>query len=220
MQANEMVTGNHSPYASLSGTATLTITPYDLTTFPKTITLDFGTSNVMCNDGHYRRGKLVMVATGWYRDSASVITVTPDAYYVDDNLVEGLISVTNKGHNAAGHMNHDIYIDGTVSDNGGNMISYHSERNNEWIEGESTTLDPWDDVHLITGTAYGTNVYGEDYTMTVTSPLRLQASCQWITSGILVIATDDYQAIVDYGNGDCDGTVTIQLNGNYYVLNV
>ena len=220
MQASETVTGNRAMYSSLSGTATLTIDPFDLTTFPKTVTLDFGSTNVLCNDGNYRRGKIVMVATGWYHDSLSVITVTPDSYYVNDNLVEGLESFTCNGHNAAGHMNHDVYIDGTVTGIDGSMISYHSERNYEWIEGELTTLNPWDDVYLIHGTANGTNIYGEDYTMTVTTPLRVQAGCRWITAGILVIESNGNQMIVDYGDGNCDGLVTVTINGNIYNINV
>jgi len=220
MQANETVSGNHAMYSSLAGNVTLTITPYDLTTFPKTITLDYGSTNVLCNDGNYRRGKIVVVATGWYYDSLSVTTVTPDGYYLNDNLVEGVISYTCKGHNAAGHMNHDVYIDGTVTGIDGSMISYHSERNYEWIEGEPTTLNPWDDVYLIHGTAYGTNIYGEDYTMTVTTPLRLQAGCRWITEGIMVIESNGNQMTVDYGDGNCDGTVVITLNGNNYLINV
>ncbi len=218
-RAQNTVSGTHSMYSSLNTQTTLTIDPYDLTTFPKTITIDFGSTNVMCDDGHYRRGIITVVLTGWYRDSGSVITVTPQDYYVDDNYVEGIETLTNKGHNGAGNLNYDYYIDGTVTTTDG-VIFWHSERNNEWIEGESTTLNPWDDVYLVTGTAYGTNAAGEDYTMSISSPLRVQVGCRWVTAGVLVIESGNYQLIVDYGDGSCDGLVTVTWNGTDYQIYV
>jgi hypothetical protein len=215
--AKQTVEGNHSSYDALNSNVSITIDPYDLTTFPKTITLDFGSANALCDDGYYRRGKVVIVTTGWYRDSGTVITVTPENYYVNDNFVEGMESLTNKGHNAAGNLNYDYFVDGTVTTTDG-IISWHSERNNEWIEGESTELNPWDDVYLVTGSAYGTNAEGEDYTMNITSPLRVQAGCRWITAGVLVIQSGNYQLIVDYGDGNCDGLVTVTYNGTDYQI--
>lgn len=216
-QAKETVEGNKSSYASLSGCATLTITPYDLTTFPKTITLDFGPTNVMGNDGNYRRGKIVVVTTGWYRDSATVITVTPEDYYVNDNFVQGQETVTNNGHNAAGNLNYDIEIAGTVTTTDG-IISWNSSRNNEWIEGEDTYLNPWDDVYLVTGSGYGTNVEGEDYTITITSPLRVQVGCRWITQGSMVLVSGTFEISVDYGTGNCDNEAVVTFNGQDYTI--
>lgn len=218
-QAKLTVEGDRSSYSPLNSNTTVTISPYDLTTFPKTITIDFGSSNTICDDGHLRRGKIVIVTTGWYRDSGTVITVTPENYFVDDNLVEGYEMLTNNGHNAAGNLNYDYEIDGTVTTNEG-VIFWHSERNNEWIEGESTVFNPWDDVYLVTGSAYGTNIEGEDYTINITSPLRVQIGCRWVTAGVLVIESGNYQLIVDYGDGSCDGLVTVTWNGTDYQIYV
>lgn len=213
--AKETVEGNRSAYNSLSGVATVTIDPFDLTTFPKTITVDFGNSNVMCNDGKLRRGKLIIITTGWYRDSGTVITVTPDAYYVDDNNVQGYHNVINNGHNSAGNLNYDIEVDGTVTTQDG-TIYWHSDRNNEWILGESTIFDPWDDVYLVTGTANGTNVEGEAYTWTIVSPLRVELACKWVTKGVLMLESGNYQLLIDYGDGNCDNLISVTFEGTEY----
>lgn len=217
--AKETVEGNRSAYNSLSGVATVTIDPFDLTTFPKTITVDFGPNNVMCNDGKLRRGRLIIVTTGWYRDSGTFITVSPDAYYVNDNHVQGYHNITNNGHNLAGNLNYDIEIDGTVTTQEG-TIYWHSDRNNEWIEGESTILNPWDDVYLVTGTAYGTNIAGENFTWTIVSPLRVEIGCKWVTKGVLMLESGNNQLLIDYGDGNCDGLVTVTYNGTEYQIYV
>lgn len=216
-QAKETVEGDKNSYSPLAGNVTLTITPYDLTTFPKTITLDFGPTNVMGNDGNFRRGKIIVVTTGWYRDSATVITVTPEDYYVNDNYVQGQETLTNKGHNAAGHLNYDLEIAGTVTTTDG-IVSWNSSRNNEWIEGESTTLNPWDDVYLVSGSAYGTNAANEDYTINITIPLRVQADCRWITQGSMVLVSGTFEISIDYGNGTCDNEAVVTFNGQDYTI--
>ena len=74
----------------------------------KKITVDFGSSNCLCKDGRYRRGKIYISWTGTtYWDSLSSVTVTTnptDSYFVDDNQVIGTKSWVNNGHNAAGLM--------------------------------------------------------------------------------------------------------------------
>lgn len=214
-KANATVSGNKSSYEALSGCATLTITPYDLTTFPKTVTVDFGTTNCMGDDGNNRRGKVIMVTTGWYNDSGTVITVTPDNYYVNDNRVDGIQILTNNGHNAAGHLVYNIETNGTVTTPQG-IIHWSCSRQHEWIEGEITHLNPWDDVYLVTGSGEGTTVSNESYTFSVVVPLRVKIGCPWVTSGILQVNSGNYEMTVDYGDGNCDSQATVTINGTVY----
>lgn len=207
--------GRGMQYLYSGGCATVTITPFDLVTFPKTITIDFGTTNCLGNDGRYRRGVIELVTTGWYRDSGTVITVTPQNYFVDDNQITGYKTVTNMGHNQAGNLNYDVEIDGTVITSEG-TITHVSSRNREWIEGESTVFNPWDDKYLITGTAHGTNVEGEPYTMTILQALQVQFGCRWVQAGILQIESGGYTIVVEYGDGSCDANAVVTINGNTY----
>jgi len=48
----------------------------------------------------------------------------------------------------------------------------------------------------------------------VTSPLVFDMSCQYkLVSGILTITGPLHNAVIDYGNGDCDNTATISVDG-------
>lgn len=218
--AEDSASGNKDMYSQLAGgCATVTITPFDLTTFPKTITIDFGTTNCLGNDGRYRRGVIEVVTTGWYRDSATVITVTPQNYYVDDNQVQGSKTITNLGHNAAGNLHYGIEVNGSVTTSEG-IITWTSSRDREWVEGESTTFNPWDDVYHITGTASGTNVQGEAFTVTITSALQIQFGCRWIQAGSLKIESGGHEIVVEYGSGTCDATATVTINGNTYTISM
>ncbi|PKP03143.1 MAG: hypothetical protein CVU11_09255, partial [Bacteroidetes bacterium HGW-Bacteroidetes-6] len=146
--AQDSVEGTKTSEHVLSSCATLTITPFDLITFPKTVIVDFGTTNCLGSDGRYRRGSVEMSITGWYRDSGSVITVTPHNYYVNDNYIQGVKTLTNNGHNTSSNLTYTLVVNGTVTTSEG-TISWSSTRYHEWIEGESTILNPWDDVYLI-----------------------------------------------------------------------
>jgi hypothetical protein len=212
--------GAKSSYTSLtSSCATLSITPFDLTTFPKTLTVDYGTTNCLCSDGRYRRGVINAVLTGWYRDSSTVITITPSNYYVNDYLIEGTKTVTNKGHNTSGNLEYDIVVtNGSITGQEGTS-TWNTNRTNEWIEGESTIFNPWDDVYLIRGSANGVTVESEAYTMNILQDLRVELSCKWIVSGLLRIeGSNSYTIDVDYGNGNCDALAVVTINN--YSINI
>lgn len=218
--AEDSTAGNKDMYSPLAGgCATVSIAPFDLTTFPKTITIDFGSTNCLGNDGRNRRGVIQVVTTGWYRDSATSITVTPQNYFVDDNQVQGSKTITNLGHNAAGNLHYGIEVSGSVTTTEG-IITWTSDRDREWIEGESTVFNPWDDVYLITGTASGTNVQGEAFTVIILAPLRIQFGCRWIEAGSLKIVSNGTEIVVDYGSGACDATATVTINGNTYTISM
>ncbi len=178
------------------------------------IVVDFGTVNCLCNDGRNRRGKINISYTGRYRDSASVRTITFTDYYIDDNQLTGTKIVTNKGHNANGHLNYDISVNGSViKANNGGTHTHIANRNREWISGESTLVVS-DDVYSITGSTSGVNAAGVAYTANITTALHRAVSCSWIDSGVVeVTRTGKPTRTLDYGNGTCDHDATVTING-------
>lgn len=213
-----------SAFASIYGNcATITINPpLPDTTFPKTITIDFGPTN--CEDayGVNRRGMITAVITGKYRDVGSTITVTTQNYFLNDNKIEGTKTVENIGPNADGNTEFTVDIaNGVVTYTNGDFTTYESSRVREWVVGESTDglLGILDDEYDLTGTASGTDRTGRDYTMTITNPLRVAVLCRWVKQGTVEIQPEDlYLRTVDFGNGDCDATVTVEINGNTYTF--
>ena len=205
------------------GCGTVTITPFDTLTWPKTLTIDFGSTNCLCSDGRFRKGKVIANLTGRYRDSLTVITVTLDQYYVNDYHIEGSKTITNLGHvgtyGTGGHLKYSIVVaNAKITPPTGNPVYWNSTRTREWIEGEATSWPTWtDDVYLIDGSADGTDANSNTFTVTITTPLRIALDCKWIESGTVEIAPDGLAIrTVDFGNGTCDNQASVTINGVTY----
>jgi hypothetical protein len=210
-----------SPTSTLSGgCASATITPFDLTTWPKTVIIDFGSTNCAGADGNNRRGKITAVFTGRYLDSNTVITVTLTNYYHNDNHVEGTQIITNKGRNSAGHRVFNVVVNNAiVTYTDGTHTTWNTNQNREFYAGYTTWFNWLDDVYLITGTANGVAANGESYSLNVNTPLRVNVGCPWIVSGSLTIILASYPTypiVCDYGSGACDAAATATLDGTTY----
>lgn len=188
----------------------------------RTITVNFGTSNCLCNDGRYRRGSIVYSFTGKYRDSLTVITVTPQNYFVNDNQVTGSKTITNQGHNAANHLVYQLTANmQIIKANGAGTISWQANRQREWTAGESTST--WnDDMYSITGTASGTNANGNAFNSVITTPLvrNMAIGCRkHFVSGVLQhTPSGKATRYIDFGNGSCDDQAVVTINGVSYTV--
>jgi hypothetical protein len=198
----------------LSGTS-ITIT-IDSTGITRKLTIDFGTGTT-CKDGKTRSGQIIATWTGRYRDAGTVITITFVNYTVNGDKVEGTKTVTNLGKNSNGNIHYSIVVKGAKITTSKGVISWESTRDREWVAG-SNTMDIFDDVYNITGSASGTNIKGVSYTITITSPLVVNLACRFIESGTLSISTSNSTStgIVDFGNGTCDDLATFTWNGKTY----
>ena len=186
----------------------------------KTITIDWGSSNCTCNDGKTRRGKLVTTFTGSYFATGTVMTHTPVDYYVNNNKVEGTKVVTNMGLNTSGQPYYNVDVNGTVTMSTGEIIDYTSSRVRTFTSGYSTPSVFIDDEYEITLTSNATVTNGDSYEAHTTSPLQIKVGCGYIKKGVLSITpTGKPERVIDYGDGTCDATFTITVNGHSYVVN-
>ncbi len=201
-----------------SSCATFTVDSIGTNSWPKTLTIDYGTTNCLCHDGNYRRGKIYASFTGRYRDSLTVITITLQNYYHNDNLITvGTHTITNNGHNSSGNLTYSINVQNASITTSKGTITWNSTRTREWIAGESTLFDPWDDVYLITGSADGRALNGNTFTVTINTALRVALNCQWIESGSFTITPQNVAPrFLDFGNGACDNAATVTINGSTY----
>lgn len=206
--------GNLSNYKMRSACATVT---HDTLSTPKTITIDFGSTNCLCGDGKYRKGKILVSYTGAYKDSGHVHTITFDQYYVNNNHVLGSKTVTNMGHNASNQMYFTVAVNGLIiKANTNDSIIWNANRVRTFLAGESTQTKT-DDVYSITGSGSGQRANGTQYTMTITQPLVRALSCQWIQEGEVEIQpVGGYLRTLNYGAGTCDDQATITVNGTTY----
>ncbi len=186
-----------------------------------TITIDWGSNNCTCDDGKQRRGKLIIAYNGPYYNQGTIIRYTPVNYYVNDHHVEGLMTIENMGPNSQGQPYYNVDIDGVVTLSTGEVATYVSDQVRTFSSGYNTVLNIWDDEWDVTGSATAQVVNGDGYVANVTSPLHVKTTCAYITKGTLEITpTGKSTRTIDYGNGSCDGTFTIEINGHTYTINV
>ncbi len=189
-----------------------------------TIHINFGATNCTGNDGRNRRGEIVVVYSGRYRDSASTHTISFNNYFVNDNQVLGTKTVTNLGHNSSGHLVYDINVNGQIvlASNAG-TITWTSTRQREWTQGESTSI--WsDDMYAVTGSASGTSADGHTFTANITSPLirNMSLGCRrHFVQGTCVVTPDNKPArTIDFGSGACDDVATVTINSHTYTIHL
>lgn len=206
----------------LTTCATITI---DTLASPKNLLIDFGSSDCLCRDGNYRRGKILVSWTGPYRDSGSVRTINFDNYYVNYNLVQGSKVITANGRNQAGNLTFSVTVNGSITWDpqylaGGGTSTYSSTRTREWIAGEGT-ISWLDDVYLISGAANGTTRNGGSYTMQTTEPLRKEIGFRHFTDGVIAFTPQGkYTRIIDYGyvNSGRDRLAKVTINGSEFTI--
>ena len=193
---------------------------HDTISIPHLITIDFGDTNCLCQDGRYRRGMILISYTGHYADSAAMRNITSEDYFVNDNEVIFTKTITNTGRNELGNLTWSIVADGTIifaTDMEGNL-TWHSERTREWTEGEETYFR-WDDVYLIRGDGNSVRPNGESLTKEIIEPIMKKLSCRWFVSGIVKITPSSNPVrILNYGNGECDRFATVTINGHTFVI--
>jgi hypothetical protein len=192
----------------------------DTTSSPKSVTVDYGSSNCTCNDGKTRRGKIITTFTGQYIAPGTIITHTPVDYYVNDIKYEGTKTVQNMGLNASGQPFFNVQIDGTATLESGEVVDYTSTRVRTWTIGFNTLLNRFDDEYDITGTSEASFSNGEGYTGNTTSPIHIKVGCGFPVSGTLDITpTGKPVRQINYGDGTCDYSFTVTVSGYTFTIN-
>jgi hypothetical protein len=192
----------------------------DTIALPHTLTVDWGNTNCDCNDGKTRRGKIVTTFTGSYLAQGTILTHTPVNYYVNDILIEGTKTVENMGLNSAGKPYFNVEIDGEATFPTGETMTYISSRVRTWTAGYNTPIYRWDDTYEISGSASGDHSNGNSFVSSITSPIGINIGCGFPVSGVIDFTPSGLPTrTIDYGNGTCDQTFTITVNGNTYTFN-
>jgi len=184
-----------------------------------TLIINFGTTNCLHN-AKLRKGKLIITYTGKYRDSLAVMTTTFDNYYVNNNLVQGERIVTNQGRNNKGNMWFTIEVNNASIGTNNGTINWNANRTREWVNGNATYFDITDDQYKITGSANGTGVNNNSFSMEITDTLNIDLGCLpscVIKSGTAKISPNGYaDRIINYGDSLCDCNFDVTINGNTY----
>src|SRR4030095_8316809 len=191
--------------------ATITVTPND-TTYPKTITIDFGDSCVGL-DGKLRSGKIIINLTAPLRKPGSILTAMLENFYINHIHIEGTKTVTNQSENGAVKFSVQV-TGGKVTFPSGRGYSYESLKTKAQVAGIDTKICR-DDVFEITGSATIKFNNGVVVKFEVVDPLVKKVACPWLSDGTLKISVNDRVLKIDYGfphNGDCDNKALLTWN--------
>ena len=209
-----------------------TITHGDTTAMPNETTIDFGSVNCLCNDGKYRRGKIVInhPPPSAHRDSGVVFHHEFIDFYVNDNKVLGYIDVTNFGLSPDGfkHFKWDI-VGGLELANGAGTTSWESHQVIAYLAGFNTPNTRLDDKIGIHGGSSGTTQTGETYTAEIDSMLPLKRKfdigCRkhFFSGTAYVTPQGKPMRTINYGTDPpevCDDIAIVTVNGQTYTINL
>ncbi|HEU4574754.1 MAG TPA: hypothetical protein VFS36_07095 [Chitinophagaceae bacterium] len=188
--------------------------------FPVQVIIDFG-EGCEGKDGRIRKGKLVATYTGRLIIPGNAASVTFEDFYLDSIKVEGTVTITNSGTLAARQFTLDVQ-EAKLSKPGGNYTQWSAHRTITQTEGMITPDFPLDDAFSIEGNSQGLarqNNLLVTWQTSITTPLLKRFLCHWFVQGTVkaVLSNSNngnqWTAILDYGNGNCDRKATITING-------
>jgi hypothetical protein len=186
-------------------------------TFPKEITIEYAGT---CNEhhGHIMKGKIIIDISDSLTVPGSVETITYQDFYIDSMKVDLNAEITNIGKNADGNWVIRKEYDQTIT-RGDLVCVRQNKETQEWKSGFETR-DKSDNVYYLTGSGSVSINDTATYIKTITTPLLFDASCDYISSGVVELTKNGSTAIIDYGDGTCDNKATVTIDGTTEEINL
>ncbi len=154
--------------------------------FPVTVTVDYGTTNVLGRDGRWHRGKLIVKATGPYEAKGTEMVAKFEDWYVEDiKIACDTMSIKNIGRDANKHCQFEVEGNFVVS-NSDNRIEYSEKSTRTWTVGEGDT-DVTKHTYSIIGGQNGKTDDGYAYSIDIVDndPMVVNVGTRYPTSGTL-----------------------------------
>jgi hypothetical protein len=188
--------------------------------FPMKIIIDFG-AGCLGRDGHKRSGKIITEYTGKLTEPGNSAATRFENFKFDSISVEGSHKVTNSTTAGSNQRQFTIDItDAKLSKPNSDYSLWTSHRVITQIEGNGTPFLPQDDIFKVTGSAHGKVKHGDliyAWRSEITEPLIKKFICRWISKGVVKVrrenANAQWEATLNYGQGDCDFLATLTING-------
>ncbi|TSE07493.1 hypothetical protein [Aquimarina algiphila] len=175
----------------------------EITDTSKEVIVDFGTEGCEVRSGYILKGKVNMSYTRNVDAMTLVINYTLEDFFVNDIQFSGSRTVTRQKANDNGNPQYIMNMDLVVTFADGTEASRTGTKTREWIEG-SFNGNWGDNVFLITG-EWATNFKnGNMHSTTIKTPLRREAGCRFLVSGVVDLVRTNYSGSLNYGDGLCD----------------
>lgn len=192
--------------------ADISVSPND-STYPKTVTIDFGPDGCLCLDGKFRRGAIVIHLTAPIRRPGAVMTITLDSFYLNRAHIQGTKILSNLSEN--GNIKFTVQVvGGKVTHPNGRGYQYEGIKYVKQIAG-GATRDLRDDVYSFEGRSQTQFNNGVTINLNTEDALIKKMICPWISDGILKVKINSRVFYLNYGapnNGDCDNKALLTWN--------
>ena len=211
---------------SLSNCATITFAP-SRSVFPHQKIIDFG-SGCPGADGHTRKGKKIVTVLVDPKTAApgdEISEITFENYYFDTINITGVVKAYLVSSNNPGPRVMKFVSEKSIFSPDGSKNIINSTHEVTQTAGANTMMRS-DDVFQIAGHAEGTETLDGATIFTWTSdvdsthPVIKPAACNYRTQGglninIHLLTGGDalFTEYLDYGDGSCDNTATLSING-------
>jgi hypothetical protein len=185
------------------------------------LTINFGTTGCADLRGNIRTGKLIFTYNGRRFKPGSKVVTTTDNYAINGILIEGTRTLTNitgsteeapKFNAVLENGKATFLADGTIAERESNITW-------QWVR----AANPTEDYLVIdqSSTANGVTRGGRTYEVSLSKALKYKRFCGIAVEGIKRYVIDGAKEItIDYGDGTCDKSVVITVNGVTRNLNV
>jgi hypothetical protein len=185
------------------------------TSFPVTVTVDFGAGCSTSADGIARSGSITYIFTGKLSTPGTTISATFNNYVVNGYKLAGTYSIKNTSTGAALSLTSAV-TGGNITYPNDTSYSFSGTKVATLLIPPSNILDPTSFVFNITGGYTISNtVTGETLTANVTTALERKQSCAHVDKGIVSFkytkGTASLNGTLDYGDGTCDDSALITI---------
>jgi len=193
---------------------TVTFSP-DATSFPRTVTIDYGTEGCPGPHGYIRKGLIQIEISDSMSIPGASRTKTFLDFSIDEVSILGTKILTYEGLNDDQQKvwNRSV-VDAQLLFPGGEEVSWNAEQTITKIEGQDTDI-LLDDVFQITGNSSGVNRQGNPFTSSITDPLIKPRNCRWPVSGTREAMVNDLSRSLNYGDGNCDRNATVTWSNGF-----
>lgn len=188
-------------------------------TFPKTITIDYGAGCTNSN-GVTKKGKVIIYMSNPLNIVGAVRQISFDGFYVNSTQITGTKNLENTGLNGSGNALIAVDADLTFTNANGTRTR-SSDHEREWIG--HATCEPEDDEFFITGSGSVTRNNGTVRPYSITTAVHIKHSCRYPVAGEVDFGTSSNRGcIINYGAGECDEFVqlTTKRKNKVFTINL
>ena len=213
---NNNIAGRLTTENGTLGCATITLSPADLNTFPKIMTIDYGAG---CTIGAItRKGKLTVNLNGRLRNSGTTLSVAFDNYYVNEYKLEGTFNITNNTASSGLSFTTQT-VNGKLTYPAGLAYYTHSGSHTYTQIGGASTPTYIDDSWSVTGSGITASSANESLSLTIKTPLIKNVACGSIISGVEEFTYNNVSGSLNFGSGSCDRQAMLTIGSFNTIIN-